>query len=107
MFCSNCGHEIPDGARFCEYCGVPVIADGVPKEQEPSPDHGGEMGTGNGNTPGMRKGPKIAMIGAAVFLALILAGGVAYATVGLNMQKNRLTASNYKSEITEYIEHKD
>ena len=107
MFCSNCGHEIPDGARFCEYCGVPVIADGGPKEQEPSPDHGGEMGTGNGNTSGMGKGPKIAMIGAAVFLALILAGGVAYATVGLNMQKNRLTASIEKSEIPEYMEHKD
>ena len=25
MFCENCGHPIPDGSRFCEYCGARVI----------------------------------------------------------------------------------
>lgn len=24
MYCQNCGHEIPDHAKFCEYCGAPV-----------------------------------------------------------------------------------
>ena len=24
MFCENCGHQIPDGARFCDSCGAPV-----------------------------------------------------------------------------------
>ena len=24
MYCTKCGKEIADGARFCEHCGVPV-----------------------------------------------------------------------------------
>ena len=24
MFCSNCGNKLPDGARFCSFCGVRV-----------------------------------------------------------------------------------
>ncbi len=24
MFCSKCGKELPEGARFCENCGSPV-----------------------------------------------------------------------------------
>ena len=24
MYCKKCGHEIPDGARFCNRCGAPV-----------------------------------------------------------------------------------
>ncbi len=27
MKCSNCGHEISDSARFCNYCGTPVRQD--------------------------------------------------------------------------------
>ena len=23
MFCQNCGQEIPDDSRFCDYCGQP------------------------------------------------------------------------------------
>ena len=25
MFCSNCGKQIPDGSKFCPYCGAPVM----------------------------------------------------------------------------------
>ena len=25
MFCSNCGKEIDDDARFCEHCGMPIF----------------------------------------------------------------------------------
>ncbi len=24
MICTNCGQELPEGSRFCEYCGAPV-----------------------------------------------------------------------------------
>ena len=24
MFCMNCGTQLPDGAKFCMYCGIPV-----------------------------------------------------------------------------------
>ena len=26
MFCTNCGKELPDGGRFCAYCGTQVAA---------------------------------------------------------------------------------
>jgi len=25
MFCNNCGKQIPDDAKFCDYCGTPII----------------------------------------------------------------------------------
>lgn len=27
MFCTHCGHELPDGAQFCNYCGTRLDAD--------------------------------------------------------------------------------
>lgn len=34
MFCTNCGKPVPDGSRFCPYCGTPVAgsADGLSYE---------------------------------------------------------------------------
>ncbi|MCR4598790.1 MAG: zinc ribbon domain-containing protein [Acetatifactor sp.] len=33
MFCSNCGKEIPDGAKFCGFCGTPTEAAEPAKEE--------------------------------------------------------------------------
>ena len=30
MFCENCGKELSPGAKFCEFCGAPVQAEGAP-----------------------------------------------------------------------------
>jgi len=31
MFCPNCGKEIPDGSKFCPYCGAKIgIVEGIP-----------------------------------------------------------------------------
>lgn len=36
MFCSNCGKELADGARFCANCGAPVAGNqNVASQQEP------------------------------------------------------------------------
>lgn len=40
MFCCNCGKELTDDSRFCEYCGTPTQLDEYPPRQEtaaPSP----------------------------------------------------------------------
>jgi class 3 adenylate cyclase/tetratricopeptide (TPR) repeat protein len=31
--CASCGHELPDGAKFCQECGAPVAAAAAPREQ--------------------------------------------------------------------------
>ena len=34
MYCENCGHPIPDGARFCDNCGTPLIPAGAAHPEE-------------------------------------------------------------------------
>ena len=43
MYCDNCGSEIDDGARFCEYCGSAVTG--------PSPSAGRVAPVHSGDTP--------------------------------------------------------
>ena len=38
MHCNNCGHELPDGVRFCSNCGAPV-ADQYPEHDYPEHDY--------------------------------------------------------------------
>lgn len=33
MYCSNCGNQLADGARFCSSCGAPVSGQPAPTEQ--------------------------------------------------------------------------
>ena len=38
MFCTNCGAQQPEGAKFCEFCGTPVgAAQPVQPEQSAQP----------------------------------------------------------------------
>lgn len=37
MFCHKCGKEIPDGARFCNYCGTAMPEPG-PRHARPEPE---------------------------------------------------------------------
>ena len=32
MYCPNCGKEIPDGSKFCPYCGTKIISSNSSKE---------------------------------------------------------------------------
>ena len=38
MFCSHCGAENPDGAKFCSKCGNRVGAAATPTEDAPAPE---------------------------------------------------------------------
>lgn len=37
MFCSNCGKELPNGAKFCSACGQPVESPVQASEPKPEP----------------------------------------------------------------------
>ena len=37
MFCSNCGEELKEGAKFCQKCGAPVNAQGQAPAQNVAP----------------------------------------------------------------------
>lgn len=34
MFCRECGSQLPDGAKFCTNCGVPVQGGGAPTSEQ-------------------------------------------------------------------------
>ena len=34
MFCPNCGKQIPDGSKFCPYCGAKLSLAGEPEESQ-------------------------------------------------------------------------
>ena len=34
MYCKNCFRQLPDGARFCKYCGQPVTAQPLPGQNQ-------------------------------------------------------------------------
>lgn len=36
MFCDNCGKQIPDTAKFCRFCGTPIVYDDMPSP-DPTP----------------------------------------------------------------------
>ena len=36
MFCTQCGHQLPDGAKFCTNCGAAVDYEVQPREEEPA-----------------------------------------------------------------------
>ena len=38
MFCSNCGKQLPDNAKFCPDCGQPIIIPENPIVKEPEPE---------------------------------------------------------------------
>ncbi len=109
MFCRNCGNEIPDGAKFCANCGAQIDYDDSVMGSDPGLAQGYEEVPMSDyeNYRKKGKGPKIVFIGLAVFLVLLLAGGIAYATVGLGMQKDRLVSSIDESEIPDYMGEKD
>ena len=37
MFCTTCGRELPDGAKFCTNCGAPVAKIVTREEREAVP----------------------------------------------------------------------
>ena len=38
MFCGNCGKKNEEGARFCEFCGTPLLNEAEGRSQEPAQD---------------------------------------------------------------------
>jgi len=36
LTCASCGHELPEGAKFCLECGAPVAPAAPPREQRKS-----------------------------------------------------------------------
>ena len=39
MFCSQCGRQIPDGSRFCNYCGKPIAVNDMNPDEKPAEEH--------------------------------------------------------------------
>ncbi len=47
MFCSKCGAELKDGAKFCVKCGNPLNGQAPGQQMTGFPQQGGQQGAGN------------------------------------------------------------
>lgn len=98
MFCRNCGHELEEGDLFCPNCGTKTdYAERKPDKDEfesDQPEH----------HPKKRKSgkPVLAAVIIGILLILALGGGAAYATIGLNMQKDQALQEVQDSGFLEY-----
>lgn len=100
MFCVKCGSELEAGANFCAKCGakvnagsnVSIHANGNADQNDPK-----------GKKPKLKKPLAIA----AIIILVLLCGGMGYATLYLNMQKDKLASNIEESEIPEYTEQKN
>lgn len=80
MFCTNCGAEVDDAARFCTKCGTPLGKGGqrertIPHEAPvaPASPEASEEPAGSKPTGKRRPRSKVAIV--AIFVVLLLAGG--------------------------------
>lgn len=96
MYCTRCGKEVKDGAKFCPNCGAKI-------ESGESVNRVNFSETQGHQKKQKKSGPKIAIIIAAV-LIVCAGGGVAYSTVGLSAQKDKLVKKIEKSGVTAYAE---
>lgn len=69
MFCHNCGKQIPDGTKFCHYCGAPQEAGSQP---EPEPSVQSQFTEPQPEPQPKKKSPVGMIIAAAVIVVLIL-----------------------------------
>ncbi len=79
MFCGECGHELPEGARYCGECGTPVPPAPAPPTPASVPAHE-RAADAAGGTAATRSAPRLAVI-AAVAAVAICAAGIAYALI--------------------------
>ncbi len=80
MFCYNCGHKLEDGVRFCEKCGIPVVAP-APAEETPAEEMNPAAEQAAAQEvpqyiPPQYSAPAPAQEGSPVFSILSLIGGI-------------------------------
>lgn len=107
MFCSNCGKEIDDNARFCSFCGSPVKTNSQGQAEQENdntqlisePPKGS---TKSQNTTGSGKitQSKILKISLAAIVAVVLLG----AFFSVDMQTSRIIKNIDRYNIADYRE---
>lgn len=102
MFCTNCGKELDNNARFCPYCGSVITADApqFPPAANPAPASYGSTGTSgsglNPQQPKPRGWGKILIGAAAGVLVAALAVGLAVSGV-FSSDKSKVMKAAAKS----------
>lgn len=57
-YCTNCGAQLPDGAKFCTSCGTPVAAAQEPARAKTTPQGGIVIDAPPGSTVSISDGPQ-------------------------------------------------
>ena len=95
MFCEKCGKKLEDGVKFCPSCGKRIE---IPENQTDTVYDQLEKSKKS------RKKSKLPLVLIAALAIILLAGGILYGTVGLDMQKDKLAVKIKKAGIPQYTE---
>ena len=95
MFCEKCGKKLEDGVKFCPSCGKRIE---IPENQTDTVYDQLEKSKKS------RKKSKLPLVLIAALAIILLAGGILYGTVGLNLQKDKLAVKIKKAGIPQYTE---
>ena len=105
MFCPNCGEKIPDGSKYCEFCGTKLYnAPNAPKaEVREEPDAPHTYVAQPRKKSGLAKGCLIAAV-VFVIIAAIVVGLVIHLVLKTaeDMFTSGLSEEEYQSICTEY-----
>lgn len=78
MYCNNCGKQIPDGSRFCTYCGQPVSSKKQIKEDIPHDVPEEEKSLERDNSVIYKWLVNIALYASVLYLVLLLLAHTSY-----------------------------
>ena len=97
MFCNNCGKEISDQARFCNYCGAAV------NHTQPQQSAQPQAAQQSQSTPAKKKG-KVGQAMLTILVALVVYFGVRAITENVLTSQRSTSTQASTSTANEYVE---
>ena len=97
MFCNNCGKEISDQARFCNYCGAAV------NHTQPQQSAQPQAAQQSQSTPAKKKG-KVGKTMLTILVALVVYFGVRAITENVLTSQRSTSTQASTSTANEYVE---
>ena len=97
MFCNNCGKEISDQARFCNYCGAAV------NHTQPQQSALPQAAQQSQSTPAKKKG-KVGQAMLTILVALVVYFGVRAITENVLTSQRSTSTQASTSTANEYVE---
>lgn len=93
MFCSKCGHELPDGSKFCPQCGSPLTQ--IMENQTLATEPAASSHIANVSVAAAKKSRKTLIIGGIAVVAVAAVVGAIFLVMNVLGSGNKLVNGKY------------